>query len=937
VLLLGVIALATLFALAGCSTNSAKSVSQTPVISVAISQAPPSSLIVGNSAQVSATVTNDVANAGVDWVAVCGSAPTCGSFSPAHTASGGTTDFTSPLAVPAKSIVAVTALSATDHSKAFSSNVTIISTVTAVTITQPPPATAPAGAVVSFAAIVAGDPSNEGVDWKATCLTSIGSFDCTPGGFHSQSGAPINFSVPNVAQTPTIVGGTVMITAFATADHTFNAFATFTVTEGLSVSLTQVPPSSMLVNATAPVIATVLNDTTNSGVDWVVSCFNTPCGTVSPSHTASGAPATFTAPPIVPAPNPQPNPVVTIKATASATNGLYAASVTTNVTIVAPVGISITQGVTNNTIVHSRSTNLIAAVTNDPANAGVDWTVTCNTPGGCGTFSPVHTASGAATSFTAPSAIPAGGSVIITAASTTDPSKTAIETDTVTASPPPNSLLLGRFVIYLTATNSGNGAYVIGGVISGDGSTDANGNGNITGTFDLADNAGNQLGAVQAVSPSYYSIMPNGTGHIHLQVNPNALNAPFGVNGTGAIDLSLVFATPQYALLSEIDSFGNATGTLDLQNAQGFTGLSGVYSLILSGVTIPKPAAPYMVASAVTIPSTSSYSYITDQSESGVITSVPFTTVPHSFGNGGLDFNGELALGSVDVGLPTKFSLDLWLIDSTHFIVIDWVDAAFGRVIVAGKFTSQPATPSFSGNYAFTQAGMTAAALPQAAGGVFACGSTGMIDVVPLGGPVLNDQPITTTCGAPVNGRSSLTISGATAAGISQFAAYPNGNQGFYLLELDGGTSGTAGPSGAGLALQQTIAPPFLASALNGAYASTFKASTTIGSQRLAGQIVSDGTSALTGTADVNSFDTTASPPAATSSFGATLSGSYAAAAGGRFPLTLNIMPAAGQPSPQATILNQACYLVDANTCLLLGMDPTATGTGILLLQNTGL
>jgi hypothetical protein len=197
---------------------------------------------------------------------------------------------------------------------------------------------------------------------------------------------------------------------------------------------------------------------------------------------------------------------------------------------------------------------------------------------------------------------------------------------------------------------------------------------------------------------------------------------------------------------------------------------------------------------------------------------------------------------------------------------------------------------------------------------------------------VLVNQPITATCGAPVNGRGSLTISGATAAGISQFAAYPNGNQGFYLLELDAGTSGT------GLALQQTIAPPFLASALNGPYASTFKASTTIGSQSFAAQIVSDATtSALTGTMDVSSFDMTAAPPAATSSLGATLSGSYAAAPSGRFPLTITIVPATGQPSPQVTTLNQACYLVDANTCLLLSLDPAATGTGILLLQNTGL
>jgi hypothetical protein len=399
-------------------------------------------------------------------------------------------------------------------------------------------------------------------------------------------------------------------------------------------------------------------------------------------------------------------------------------------------------------------------------------------------------------------------------------------------------------------------------VISGDG------NGNLTdGTFDLVDNSANALGSVHLVSPSTYSIQPDGRGQIHLQANPSALNVPFGVNGNGALDLSVVFVTPQHALLSEIDSFGNGTGTLDLQNTQGFTGLTGVYSLRLSGFEVPRPAAAYLVASAVTIPSSSSYSYITDQSDNGVITSVPFTTVPSGFVNGGVDSNGELSLSSVDVGLPTKFSLNLWLIDATHFIVTDWRDTGLRNIIVGGYFTAQPATPSVSGAYAFTQVGVTTAAQPQAAGGIFTCGSTGTIDVVPLAGTGLSHQPITATCGAPANGRSLVTISGATTAGISQFAAYPTVDQGLYLLELDGGTSGTAGPSGAGLALQQAIAPPFSSSALSGAYALNFTASTTIGSQIFAAQVVSDGTSTLSGIADVNSFDTTAAPPAATSSF----------------------------------------------------------------------
>src|SRR5258708_9316470 len=59
--LLCVVALAAFFGIAGCSTNAAKPDSQTPLISVAISQAPPSSLILRNSAQASATVTTDLA------------------------------------------------------------------------------------------------------------------------------------------------------------------------------------------------------------------------------------------------------------------------------------------------------------------------------------------------------------------------------------------------------------------------------------------------------------------------------------------------------------------------------------------------------------------------------------------------------------------------------------------------------------------------------------------------------------------------------------------------------------------------------------------------------------------------------------------------------------------------------------------------------------
>src|SRR5262249_7815242 len=58
----------------GCKSGAASTTNtggQTPLISIALTQSPPASMIAGNSAMVSATVANDLADAGVDWVATC--------------------------------------------------------------------------------------------------------------------------------------------------------------------------------------------------------------------------------------------------------------------------------------------------------------------------------------------------------------------------------------------------------------------------------------------------------------------------------------------------------------------------------------------------------------------------------------------------------------------------------------------------------------------------------------------------------------------------------------------------------------------------------------------------------------------------------------------------------------------------------------------------
>jgi hypothetical protein len=195
---------------------------------------------------------------------------------------------------------------------------------------------------------------------------------------------------------------------------------------------------------------------------------------------------------------------------------------------------------------------------------------------------------------------------------------------------------------------------------------------------------------------------------------------------------------------------------------------------------------------------------------------------------------------------------------------------------------------------------------------------------------------VNVACTAPSNGRGLIAVSGVTTAGIGQFAAYPTVDRGLYLIELDGGSAGTSGPSGWGVALQQNNLAPISASTFSGKYASSFLAQTSQGLQSFAGQVSADGVSALSGTVDLNSFS--ASGPfggAGSPSVGASITGSFTAAASGRFPLALNLSPAAGQPTPQVNNINPACYIVNPNSCLLLGLDVTAPGTGIVGLQNT--
>jgi len=98
--------------------------------SVAITTPPPAALEVNQSASIAATASGDLTAAGLDWT--CTPAGTCGTFNPAHTASGGATVYTAPRTSGPVSLIATSTKNPKENKSA---SVTINPVATASNIT----------------------------------------------------------------------------------------------------------------------------------------------------------------------------------------------------------------------------------------------------------------------------------------------------------------------------------------------------------------------------------------------------------------------------------------------------------------------------------------------------------------------------------------------------------------------------------------------------------------------------------------------------------------------------------------------------------------------------------------------------------------------------------------------------------------------------------
>jgi len=221
------------------------------------------------------------------------------------TASGVAVAYSAPTNIPAGDL-SISVIATSVANPAASAAVNFVVPGTQVSIDSQSTGDVQAGGTAQIVASVLNDPENKGVAWTVSC-------DMPPCGAVSPaatgSGASTTYTAP---PTPPPADLPVTISATSVFNSGASNFAVVTV----HAVTTSVSPASLLLpkGLTQDFIATVADDPATKGVTWTVTQDNAVCspgcGSVSPSSTASGATAIYTAPPTVPA-----NPVISLTAT----------------------------------------------------------------------------------------------------------------------------------------------------------------------------------------------------------------------------------------------------------------------------------------------------------------------------------------------------------------------------------------------------------------------------------------------------------------------------------------------------------------------------------------------------------------------------------------------------------------------------------------------
>jgi hypothetical protein len=791
------------------------------------------------------------------------------------------------------------------------------------TITPPPAiSVAIAGAPVSLltnataalTASVSNDSANAGVTWSVTCGSTV-TGAC--GAFSNTTAASATYTAP--AAIPT--GGTVTVKATSVSDASKSASASITIV-AISVTLSGAP-ASLTTNTTAALTATVNNDPANAGVTWSVTCGSAgACGTFSnPTATT----ATYIAPNFSPAGN-----TVTVTAT-SVSDTTKSASA--NITIITTVAVTL--GPAPTALQLLTGAGITAFVASDSANAGVTWAVTCGSTGACGALSSPSTASGVTTDFSAPSAIPSGSFVTVTATSVTDTTKSASAKITITSAN--TTLADGTYIFSLTGSTGGGPYYLAGAfVVSG---------GAITGgEQDYVDL--NTLVA-DAINGTGSSLATTADGNLQIVLTTcngtdcTSTDTSVGVNGVENLDAAQ-FSVSR-ARIIEFDGDATSSGRVDQQTSAAAPAAG--YAFFAAG--LDASAIPLAIGGVLnvdgsgTISGSGSVFDINDSAFEGgfVLQKQSFAastvSAPDSF--------GRIVFGLIPSAASAVPAISFagYVVDSAHIRLVETLDNFVGTTggIALSQGANTGAFSSIAGNsYVAGLAGFEGIGAFQASG-IFTANSDGTVsgavnynDLTGTG-PETPSAIVGGTYTVDATGRVTMTgVTDGTETFALQFYLTGSGQE-----SEDAAITVDANDVLAGIGYQQTGGGSFTPPSFFGTYAldATGVDSSTANELDAVGPITADGAGTLTGSVDLNWILSVSPGPTFTDS---PVSGVFTTTSAGAFTGTITGLDVTTCPLYNAT--GSGCtadvftyYVIDTTKIFAIETDQKQLTLGLFTLE----
>ena len=278
-----------------------------------------------------------------------------------------------------------------------------------------------------------------------------------------------------------------------------------------------------------------------------------------------------------------------------------------------------------------------------------------------------------------------------------------------------NSNLNGTYVFSISGTDANGLPYAMVGTLTANGSG-GNGKGSITGgTLDINDGSNGLAAGATINSNSTYSVGTDGRGEavVGTNITTSTPGQPFP-----NLTFDFVLTDSSHGLITEFDSFGSGSGTLDLQAAN--TTPTGAYAFSFSGASS----------------SGSTWAAAGNFSVSGGIISSGL----EDFNEGALlNYNAEALTGSLALGpstspsttlvtsvFPSGMLFDAVAIDATHLKFIEMDTTA----TLSGDAYSQTSTALPTGTMAFTFAGLAGAGtagVPFVSGGFMTNSASGAV------------------------------------------------------------------------------------------------------------------------------------------------------------------------------------------------------------------